>query len=69
MLPKGVVSHRRRRDYSGGLGVTMGVMGGGEETPPSAVGPRGKGVPPSMALDISGSPHLTIGYLRRGESP
>jgi hypothetical protein len=46
----------------------MGVKGGGEETPLSAVRPRGKGVPPSMALDISGSPHLTIGYLLRGES-
>ena len=43
-------------------------MGGGEETPPSAVRPRGKGVPPSRALDISGSPHLTIGYLLMGES-
>ena len=46
----------------------MWVMGGGEETPPSAVRPRGKGVPPSMALDISGSPHLTIGYLQKGMS-
>ena len=44
MLPIGVVSHRPCRDYSDGLGVTMGIMGGGEETPPSAVGPRGKGV-------------------------
>ncbi len=52
----------------GGLGVTMGVIGGGEETPLIAVRPRGKGVPPSWALDISGSPHLTIGYLLRGVS-
>jgi hypothetical protein len=58
-----VVSHRRRRDASGDLGVTVGVMGGGEETPPSAVRPRGMGVPPSWALDMSGSPHQTIGYL------
>lgn len=50
----------------GGLGVTMVVMGGGEETPLSAVRPRGKGVPPSWALDTSGSPHLTIGYLLGG---
>jgi hypothetical protein len=64
----GVVSHRRRRDHLGGLGATLWVMGGGEETPPSAVRPRGKGVPPSRALDISGSPHLTIGYLLMGES-
>ena len=41
------------------------VMGGGEETPPSAVRPRDKGVPPNMALDISGSLHLTIGYLQK----
>ena len=63
----GVVSHRRRRDIGWPWG-TVRVMSGGEETPPSAVGPRGKGVPPSMALDISGSPHLTIGYLLRIES-
>lgn len=44
----------------------MGVMGGGEEAPLSAVRPCGMGVPPSMALNISGSPHLTIGYLLRG---
>ena len=39
------------------------VTGGGEETPLSAVRPCGMGIPPSEALDISGSPHLTIGYL------
>ncbi len=55
----GVVSHRRHGDH-------LVVMGGGEETPLSAVRPRGKGVPPSWALDTSGSPHLTIGYLLRG---
>ena len=41
------------------------VTGGGEETPLSAVRPCGMGVPPSEALDISGSPHLTISYLLR----
>ncbi len=46
----------------------MGVMGGGEETPPSAVKSCGKGVPPSMALDINRSLHLTTDYLLRGES-
>ena len=46
----------------------MEVVDGGVETPLSAVRLCGKGVPPSMALDISGSLHLTIGYLL-GESP
>ena len=43
----------------------QGVTGGGEETPLSAVRPCGMGVPPSGALDMSESPHLTIGYLLR----
>ena len=41
----------------------QGVTGGSKETPLSAVRPCGMGVPPSGALDMSGSPHLTIGYL------
>ena len=40
-------------------------MGGGEETPLSAVRSYRMGVPPSEALDMSGSLHLTIGYLLR----
>ena len=43
----------------------QGVTDGGEKTPLSAVRPCGMGVPPSEALDMSGSPHLTIGYLLR----
>ena len=43
----------------------QGVTGGGEETPLSVVRPYGMGVPPSEALDMSGSLHLTIGYLLR----
>ena len=55
----------------------QGVTDGGEETPlsavrlcgmeisASAVRPCGMGVPPSEALDMSGSPYLTIGYLLR----
>ena len=39
--------------------------GGGEETPLSAVRPCGMGVPPSEALDMSGSLYLTIVYLLR----
>ena len=53
--------------YSGTM-VTQegqGITGGGEEIPLSAVKPCGMGVPPSKALDMSGSPHLTIGYLLR----
>ena len=41
------------------------VTGGGEEIPLSAVRPCGMEVPPSEALDMSRSPHLTIGYLLR----
>ena len=43
----------------------QGVTSGGKETALSAVRPCGMGVPPSGALDMSGSPHLTIGYLLR----
>ena len=43
----------------------QGINGGGEETPLSAFRPCGMGVPSSEALDMSGSPHLTIGYLLR----
>ena len=45
----------------------QGVMGGGEKTPSSAVRPYGMEVPPSEALDMTGSPHLTIEYLLRIE--
>ena len=41
----------------------QGVTDGGEETPLSAVRPCGIGVPPSEALDMNRSLHLTIGYL------
>ena len=43
----------------------QGITGGGEETPLSAVRLCGMGIPPSEALDMSGSLHLTIGYLLR----
>ena len=41
----------------------QGIMGGGEETPLSVVRPCEMEVPPSEALDMSGSLYLTIGYL------
>ena len=45
----------------------MEVMHGGGEMPVSAVRPGGMGVIPKKALDMYGSPHLTILYLLRGE--
>ena len=45
----------------------QGITGGGEDTRLSVVRPCGMGVPPSEALDMSGSLHLTIGYLLRIE--
>ena len=45
----------------------MGVIRSGGETPLSAVRPCGMGVTPRKALDMYGSPHLTILYLLRGE--
>ena len=46
-------------------GEGQGVTNGGEETPLSAIRLCGMGLPSSEALDMSGSPHLTIGYLLR----
>ena len=43
----------------------QGVTSGGVETPLSVIRPCVMGVPPSEALDMSESPHLTIGYLLR----
>ena len=54
---------RQHRGDLGGHGAIMGVMHGGGETPLSAVRPCGMGVTPRKALDIYGSPHLTILYL------
>ena len=42
-------------------------MGGGEEIPLSIIRLCGMRVPPSGALDMSGSPYLTIDYLLRDE--
>ena len=48
-------------------GAIMGVVHDGGETPLSAVRLCGMGVTPRKALDMYGSPHLTISYLLRGE--
>ena len=62
-----VVALRQHRGDLGGHGAIMEVMHGGGETPLSAVRPCGMGVTPWTALDIYGSPQLTIFYLLRGE--
>ena len=62
-----MVALRRHLGDLGDLGVTMEVKHGSDETPLSAVRPCGMGVRLSLALDISGSPHLIILYLLRGE--
>ena len=51
----------------GDHGAIVGVMHGGRETPLSAVRPLGMGVTPRKALDMYGSPHLTILYLLKDE--
>ena len=50
-----------------GYGAIMGVMHGGGGTPLSVVRLYGMGVTPRKALDMYGSPHLTIPYLLRDE--
>ena len=50
-----------------GHGTIMKVMHGGGETPLSAVRPCGMDITSRKALDMYGSPHLTIPYLLRGE--
>ena len=62
-----MVALRQHPGDLGDHGAMMGVMHGGGETPLSAVRPCGMGVTPKKALDMYGSPHLTILYLLRGE--
>ena len=50
-----------------GHGAIMEVMHGGGGTPLSAVRPCGMDITPRKALDMYGSPHLTISYLLKGE--
>ena len=50
-----------------GHGAIMGVMHGGGGIPLSAIRLCGMGLTPRKALDMYGSPHLTISYLLRGE--
>ena len=46
-----------------GQGMTIGIMGGDEETLFSMIRVCGMGVPPTRALNMSERPHLTIDYL------
>ena len=50
-----------------GHGAIMEIMYDGGETPLSAVRPCGMSATPTKALDMCGSPHLTIPYVLRGE--
>ena len=50
-----------------GHGAIMEVMHGDNGIPLSAVRPCGMNVTPKKALDMYGSPHLTIPYLLRVE--
>ena len=50
-----------------GHGVIMGVIYGGGGTPLSAVRLYRMDITPNMALDMYGSPHLTISYLLKDE--
>ena len=62
-----MVALRQHRGDLDGHGAIMRVIHGGSETPLSAVRPCGMGVTPRKALDMYGSPHLTILYLLRDE--
>ena len=55
-----------RGDLSGHEAIIR-VMHGGGGTPLSAVRPCGMDIIPKKALDMYGSPHLTIPYLLRSE--
>ena len=62
-----MVALGQHRGDLGGHGAIIGIMHGGGGTPLSAVRLCGMGVTPRKALDMYGSPHLTIFYLLRGE--
>ena len=62
-----MVALRQHRGDLDGHGAIVGVIHGGGETPLSAVRLCGMAVTPKKALDMYGSPHLTISYLLRNE--
>ena len=61
-----VALSQHRGDLNGHEAI-MGVMYDGGGTPLSTVRSCGMGVTPRKALDMYGSPHLTIPYLLRDE--
>ena len=68
MLPKMMVSSHHHCGDPKKQGATIEVMdGGGEEIPLSVVRPCGMRAPSNGALDMNGSPHLTLSYLLRSE--
>ena len=62
-----MVALRQHRGDLDGYGTIMEIMHGGGGTLLSAVRPCGMGVTHRKALDMYGSPYLTIPYLLRGE--
>ena len=50
-----------------GHGAIIEVMHGGGRRPLSTIRPCGMDITPKKALDMYGSPQLTIFYLLRGE--
>ena len=62
-----MVALSQHRGDLDGHGAIIEVMHGCSGTPLSTVRPCGMGVTPRKALDIYGSPHLTIPYLLQDE--
>ena len=62
-----MVAFDQHRGDLDGHGAIMEVINGGSWTPLSVIRPCGMGVTPRKALDMYGSPHLTIPYLLRDE--
>ena len=60
-----MVALRQHRGDLDGHGAIMGVMHDDSGIPRSVVRLCGMGVTPRNALDMYGSPHLTIPYLLR----
>ena len=67
VLPIGSGGSRQHHGDLGGHGDIMGVMHGEGGIPLSAVKPYRMGTIPRGALDMYGSPHLTIPYLLKGK--
>ena len=62
-----MVALGQHRGDLNGHGAIIEIMRGDGGTPLSVVRPCGMGVIPRKALDMYGSPYLTISYLLRGE--